>query len=344
MAFDNDSLRIQPPSSWRTPQYHLETLLSSLWYKNLAVLLDVASWSAHDFLRKQALRSPLLPLTTGAVSSPMGLGSDSLPVGVELGGRRTYLSDSMQFQLELAIRLFNQPAYYIMPSFRGEQVDSRHLNEFNHIEVEIPSSFEDILTLAEQLVRNMARALLDQCKAEILAIAGTVEHVEKLLAMSSAFPRIRYSDALDLLTGMDSCSEELLSGVRRITTYGEQAIISEFGDFVWLTHPPRLLTPFYQAVEAETNDALAADMLAGVGEILGSGQRLDSGSDIRHSLEYHKVDSADYQWYIQMKDISPLRSSGFGLGLERFILWLTKTEDIRDCTLLLRQHGQLHFP
>ncbi len=66
-----------------------------------------------------------LPITTGSISSPMGLGSDSIPVKIQLGGRDTYLADSMQFALEYGCRFFENGVWYIMPSFRGESEDKK---------------------------------------------------------------------------------------------------------------------------------------------------------------------------------------------------------------------------
>src|SRR5262249_24925680 len=115
------------PASWRHPDVHLGILLTSPWYKHLAVVLDAICEGTHAYFRGRGARFVLLPLTTGSVSSPMGRGSDSTPVRVKLKGQPSYLADSMQFGLELGVRMFGTPVYYIMPSYRGEPVDDRHL-------------------------------------------------------------------------------------------------------------------------------------------------------------------------------------------------------------------------
>ena len=91
-----------------------------------------------------------LPITTGSISSPMGLGSDSIPVKIQLGGRDTYLADSMQFALEYGCRFFENGVWYIMPSFRGESEDKRHLSQFYNSEAEICVKLEDDMKLVEE--------------------------------------------------------------------------------------------------------------------------------------------------------------------------------------------------
>ena len=94
-------------------------VLSDPWYRALVSVEDEIVHATYNFWRAKGARCPLLPITTGSISSPMGLGSDSTPVRIDLMGAETYLADSMQFGLEYACRLSEKGAFYIMPSFRG---------------------------------------------------------------------------------------------------------------------------------------------------------------------------------------------------------------------------------
>ena len=78
-------------------------------------------------MHSRGLKAGLFPITTSSISSPLGLGSDSLPVEIDLFGVNTFLADSMQFLLEYGCRFSDAGCYYVMPSFRGEATDSRHL-------------------------------------------------------------------------------------------------------------------------------------------------------------------------------------------------------------------------
>jgi asparaginyl-tRNA synthetase len=102
----------------------------------------------------------------------MGLGSDSLPVHVELGGVNTYLADSMQFMLELACRLTGRDCYYIMPSFRGEACDETHLSQFFHSEAEIRGDLADVMAVVDEYILHLAGGLLDRHEELLVDLAG----------------------------------------------------------------------------------------------------------------------------------------------------------------------------
>ena len=336
--------RTPAPSSWRRPESHLETLLTSPWYRSLAVLIDEIVDASHTYFRGRGARCPMLPLTTGAVSSPMGLGSDSSPVKIHLGGQPTYLADSMQFQLELAARLYQGEVYYVMPSFRSEPSDARHLNEFFHIEAELPGGLEETMAAAEGLVRALGERVLHRCESHVIALAGSTDHLHDLVQRHSPFQRLSHEEAVTELLDEEGLVEEMLPDHYSITAAGERRLLERYGDFVWLTNLPWRLCPFYQAPEPDSTASATADLLAGIGEILGSGQRITTPDDLHESLVVHEVDPSEYDWYLRMKSLAPMPTGGFGLGLERFLLWVTRTDDIRNCTLLLREYGKTLVP
>ena len=92
---------VQAPSTWRDPASHFEVALTDPWYRMLLQLTDLMQRSTVQFWAGRGVRAAYLPVTTGSISSPMGLGSDSTPVKIELEGVPTYLADSMRFLLEL---------------------------------------------------------------------------------------------------------------------------------------------------------------------------------------------------------------------------------------------------
>lgn len=337
--------RIIAPSSYQKPNLHINELLSNPWYSVVNKVFSEILTLSHDFYKSEAINPALFPITTGSVSSPMGLGSDSLPVRVTFSHTlvETFLADSMQFSLELGARLNERGAYYIMPTFRGENQDPRHLNEFVHSEVEIRGTLEDVMGLAERYIKFMANGLLSSCGEEILSAAGSLAHLED--AVDKSFKQISHADAVKELRRQDGAVNVLQSGDLDITPRGEKLLMENHGELLWLTHLPWGAVPFYQAKHpANTTVSLTADLLAGIGEILGSGQRVFSGEDLDESLGAHDVELHGYEWYRTMHEQYRLQTSGFGLGIERFMLWLLKHDDIRDCTLLLRDHNKILFP
>lgn len=337
--------KISPPSSYINPERHLETLLSSPWYKVLCKIHSEVLRLTHDFYTLEGISPIVLPITTGSVSSPMGIGSDSLPVRVrfEHTGQSVYLADSMQFSLELGARLSDKGAYYVMPTFRGEDMDARHLNEFVHSEVEIFGTLEDVMGLAERYIQHLNRGILDSCGPEIASVVGSVDHIHAFT--DTSFAAIEYKQALEELMPYDGACKMLASGSYDITPYGEKLLMEKHGDFVWLKHLPWNVVPFYQKQhDSDPELSCTADLLAGIGEILGGGQRTLTASELDVSLAVHDVELNGYEWYRKMHEEYPVQTSGFGLGVERYILWLLQHDDIRDCTLLLRDHKKTLFP
>ena len=332
------------PGSWAEPDTHLRTLLHHPWYKILVQLIDEICYATVVFYREKSIRSIFAPVTTGSISSPMGKGSDSLPVRALIANRATYLADSMQFMLEVGTRIHLPGAYYIGCSFRGEDVDERHLCQFAHSEVEICGGFDDIISLAEQYIYFLTRHLYEHCAESIYSVAGDVCHLERCIALGGHFRRIRFTEAMSALGSNSEYFREVVAGGWSITQAGEKRLLQEAGEAIWLTHLPRLTSPFYQQPDGETPYCLSADLLMGQGEVLGSGARCRDEQTLLASLQFHEVNPEDYGWYLEMKRTMPVQTAGFGLGLERFLLWLTKTSDIREMTLCLRDNERTLVP
>jgi asparaginyl-tRNA synthetase len=326
---------ITPPRSWQDPHSHSLSVMDSPWYQMLTQVYGLLLQATNAFYAEVGITPVLLPLTASAVSSPMGLGSDSLPVHIDLFDERVYLADSMQFQLEFILRHGLPGAYYVMPSFRGEDADETHLNQFYHSEAEILGGLDDVMRLVEQYVFRMTRCLLEHPVSERVAeFAGGLDHLAALAARDS-IPKITFEEALQL----EPCAFRIHeAGFPVITRQGEVALIKKFGGTVWVTHPPHESVPFYQRRDA-TGHAECADLLLGVGEVVGCGARHLNGDEVRAAIASHGVEADGYKWYIEMKDRHPLATAGFGLGLERYVLWLLNHDDIRDLHAIPRIKG-----
>lgn len=317
-------------------------MITDPWYRVVAELQHAITQYSYQFFEDSGLKTLHFPVTTGSISSPMGIGSDSTPVRVNICGQDTYLADSMQFMLEYGCRIFPRGCAYIMPSFRGEMADERHLCQFYHSEVEIPGKLADVMTLVERYIRYLSIHLLKELGEPIFRITQDLTHIEIINSNSHPFPQITLSSAIELLKGFDK--KDLIKlhphGFLSLTADGEQELIRHFGGFVWVTRFDALSVPFYQAYDPiNPKNALNADLLFGIGEVVGSGERHDSQSDVLAALDHHRVPRSDYEWYTKMKAIYPLKTSGFGMGIERFILWILKHNDIRDCQILPRFNG-----
>lgn len=340
----NEFLPTAPPS-WLEPKQHYLRALEDPWYKTLARIQHMVFLETVCFFGKRGFKAIQLPITTGSISSPSGLGSDSSPVRVTLLGTETYLADSMQFMLEYGCRLFDAHTFYVMPSFRGDEPDTTHLNQFYHNEAEIIGDQDEVLGLVEDYLRHLCRAALEQYADAVRKICGRLDHMETLAQDLAPFQRIPFESAMVLLSGDATCIRTHPNGARSLTRKGEAKLTETLGEVVWLTDFDHLSVPFYQAFNGSRVKAKAADLLfAGIGEVVGSGERHASADLLLDALRMHQVSQEPYQWYVEMKRQHPKRTSGFGMGVERFTAWLLQCPDVRHCQILPRLKGLEAYP
>ncbi|MDB5656509.1 MAG: Asparagine ligase [Tardiphaga sp.] len=333
-------LPAEPPRAWRHPVEHLRAALTSPWYELLLDLQDAVTRTTVNFFSARGLRAAHLPVTTGSISSPIGLGSDSLPVAIELHGERVYLADSMQFLLEYATRLTGRGAYYIMPSFRGESHDATHLNEFFHSEAELRGNLTDVLDTVDGYMIALAGALLD-VTALAQTLQGRTGHLQAFAAGARA-PRLTFDDAAVVLADLPDAVVHDPAGFRTLTRTGERALAQRMGGAAWVTEWDAVATPFYQATVERPSGlrALNADLvLSGPGEVVGAGQRHTTTAEVLEALRHRGIDPQPYGWYLQMKREAPLGTAGFVLGVERLLCWALGHDDIRDLQLVPRLRG-----
>jgi len=320
-------------------------LNENYWEKLNLKLQDEFINQTFQFFNNENIKSVCLPVTTGSVTSPMGMGSDSLPVKVNLFETTQYLADSMQFHLEYLLRLEQKGVHYIMPTFRGEETDKRHLAQFYHSEAEIIGNLQEIIFLVNKYITYLSEKFLEKFEENISQITGDVEHIKKLISLNHDIPQIKFEEAFQLLNGEQNNGYFEYNSEHdfyNITPLGEQRLMEEFDGIVWLTHFNYKAVPFYQRRDGKS--ALNADLLIGIGEIAGCGERCYNIYELDKSMDDLKIEKNNYLWYREMKQEKPMLTSGFGLGMERYMLWLLKHDDIRDIQLIPRVNGKVLNP
>lgn len=313
-------------------------VLESTWYKTMFKSYSDIVLETFKFFSGENFNAVALPITTGSISSPMGLGSDSIPVKINLQGQDTYLADSMQFLLEYSLRFVDKGVFYVMPSFRGEDADKRHLSQFYHAESEIVGDLSDVMQLSEKYIKHLAQSIITK---DYYINSVTGKHLESVRnIVQKKFPEITFTKAIDLLEEYKIDGFDYIDNLCVINSVGERWLIDYFNGVVWLTHFPHLTVPFYQAYDKDNSTlSLSADLLIGIGETLGCGERADF-DEINKSLKDHEVSASEYDWYIKMKQRFPMTTSGFGLGIERFIAWMFDVKDIRTIPYVYREKGK----
>lgn len=309
------------------------------WVKAIFYISSCIHKSTYEFFIKQGFDPGLTPYTCRSVSSPMGLGSDSLPVSITLFDQKIFLADSIQFYLEYLLRFAPKGVFYIMPSIRGEEPDTRHLNEFFHIEAELHGNFDKCLNLIQDFLKEVISAVLVCCEDKIHNLGIMTNHLHDFLNLEH-IASIKFDKALEILGEDHQYYRFIESTPIALTQLGEEKLIDLYGP-IWLTYLPTLGVPFYQE-EVDHDKTLTADLLLGFGEIIGCGQRKTNAQTLLNDLVRRGIDTAPYQWYYTMKKNYPVQSSGFGLGLERLIMWILQHEDIRDIPLFDRLKNSIY--
>lgn len=343
------------PRSWEDPHAHSTLAIKSQWYRNLFQIQNTLFHSTVEYFHSSCQYSyALTPLTTDTISSPMGLGSDSEPVSVDLLGQDIYLADSMQFVLEYFLRFQDDlpGTYYISPSFRGEDPDPTHLNQFYHVECELLGDVNNAMAIAEGYLAHLTKSMLKKHSDVILNTAGTLTHITDMLRKldgKTPLPRVTLDKAIPMMPSAD-CLEWVQDGQpqfgRKLTRKGERILIEKYGGAVWLTEMDHLGVPFYQAYVEGTGHckAKACDLLLGLGETVGLGERHSTPEMVQEALRHHAVPEESYKWYISMRQVKPLLTSGWGMGTERYLCWLLKHDDIRDMHIIPRMKGLKYMP
>jgi asparaginyl-tRNA synthetase len=215
------------------------------------------------------------------------------------------------------------------PTFRAEKSKTRrHLIEFWMIEPEMAFyEFEDNLKVQEEYVSYVVQSVLENCKLELTVLERDLSKLENIKA---PFPRISYDDAIAFL------KEKGFTDIEWGDDFGaphETAIAESYEKPVFITHYPTSLKPFYMQPHPTREDVvLCADLIApeGYGEIIGGSERLHDHDLLKQRLEEHGLLEGAYKWYLQLRQFGSVPHSGFGLGLERTVAWISGVEHVRE--------------
>lgn len=336
---------VEPPVTWGSNDLAaLARSLGSPWYRLVADLHDIIHVTTQQYASSRGLKNLFLPVTTRTVTCPTALGSDSEPVPVTVSGVNTYLVDSMQFALEYGCRVAPGGCYTIMPSFRGENPDETHLGQYTHSEAEIPGDMNALIEYVTGYVQTLAGAILDGAGDRLAQARGDVSHLVRMVETKGGFAELTFDEAVRTVADVDRTVRDE-GEWRTLTRKGERLLMHRVSEFVWVHHFDSLAVPFYQAFGDETRTtAKSADLYFGMGEVVGSGERHTSAEELRKSIALHGVNEQEYGWYVRMKEEFPMLTSGFGMGVDRFLMWVLKHDDIRDMPLISRTDEPKSWP
>ncbi len=239
-----------------------------------------------------------------------------------------YLSQSGQLYMEAAAMALGK-VFSFGPTFRAEKSKTkRHLIEFWMIEPEMAFvEFEENLQVQENYVSFIVQSVLKNCKIELNTLGRDTSKLEQIKA---PFPRITYDEAIELL------KEKGFDDIEWGDDFGaphETAIAEHYDKPVFITRYPTSLKPFYMQPASDREDVvLCADLIApeGYGEIIGGSERIHDMELLESRLKEHGLDSDAYKWYAELRKYGSVPHSGFGLGLERTVAWISGAPHVRE--------------
>jgi asparaginyl-tRNA synthetase len=260
----------------------------------------------------------------------------SIDFSKDFFGKETNLTVSGQLEGELGALSLGE-IYTFGPTFRAENSNTpRHLAEFWMIEPEMAFyDLEDNMDLAEDFVKYLIRYALDNCREDLEFLNNMIDKglLERLnFVLDNKFVRITYTEAVDILIASGKKWEYMVGWGRDLQAEHERYLVEEhFKCPVILTDYPKEIKAFYMKQNEDGKTVRAMDVLfPGIGEIIGGSQREDQYDKLVARIRELKLPDKDLWWYLETRKYGSAPHSGFGLGFERMMLFVTGMSNIRD--------------
>jgi len=315
-----------------TPKEHgVDFLLSQrhLWLRSARqhAILRVRSeveQAIHDFFYERDYVRIDSPILTPAACE----GTSTLFETQYTENEKAYLSQSGQLYLEPAAAAFGK-VYCFGPTFRAEKSKTRrHLREFWMVEPEVAFlEIDGLMDLAEEFVCSLTARVLDRCREDLKRLERDTGKLETVVP---PFPRLNYRGAVEILKkkGFPVSFGDDFGGDE------ETALTTDFDRPAMVTRYPVSIKAFYMQPDSEDPEVvLGLDMLApeGYGEIIGGSQRIHDPELLLSRIRQHELPLEAFQWYLDVRKYGSFPHAGFGMGLERFVAWMTGVPHLREC-------------
>jgi asparaginyl-tRNA synthetase len=309
------------------------------------------SKAVHDFFQERGFLWIHTPIITGSDAEGAGnmfqvttLNLEEVPRNKDgsidyqqdFFGRKSHLTVSGQLQVEnYACSMTN--VYTFGPTFRAENSNTtRHLSEFWMIEPEM--AFCDLdgdRQMAEEFIKYLLSRVLEECPEDMEFFdkwieKGTIGNLQKVI--DSSFAHLSYTEAVEILEKADTKWEFKPSWGIDLQAEHEKYLTEEvIGGPVTITDYPKDIKAFYMKMNDDGKTVRAMDVLVPrLGEIIGGSQREDDFNKLLNRMNEMGMDSSEYSWYLDLRRFGTVPHSGFGLGFERIVQYVTGMQNIRD--------------
>jgi asparaginyl-tRNA synthetase len=264
-------------------------------------------------------------------------------------GKPTFLTVSGQLEAEIFATSLGR-CYTFGPTFRAENSNtSRHLAEFWMIEPEAAFfDLSDNMALAERFIQRLLTDVLQDCEEDMRFFDERIQPglMDSLkLVVDKPFEHLTYTEAIEVLQSSGVSFEYAVSWGCDLQAEHERYLTEKHvGGPLILYNYPKSIKPFYMRCNEDEKTVAAMDVLVpGVGEIIGGSQREERLEVLTQRMQEMDLDLEEYWWYLDLRKFGSVPHSGFGLGLERVVQWVTGMSNIRDCIPFPRTPGSAEF-
>ena len=331
-------------------------------FQSVFRIRSAAAQSIHEYFRKNNYLYVHTPLITTADCE----GSDQMfklttfdlnkvpmkdgkaDMSKDLFGRTAFITGSGQLHGETFAHAFKK-IYTFGPTFRTENSNTKtHANEFWMIEPEICfCDLDGLMDIEEDFLKYIVNYILTNCAEDVefldkFVSKGLKEKLEKLT--TSKFIRIDHKDVIDILKKAPIKWEFTPEYGEDIAKEHERYITEYFGGPVFIKNWPKDIKAYYMKVNDDNTTVAAVDLeVPGCGELMGGSQREENYEKLISRMAEFNVNRADIEWYLNLRKYGTTIHSGFGMGFERLIMYLTGMENIRDVIPYPRTPGSCEY-
>ncbi|MEG1015743.1 MAG: asparagine--tRNA ligase [Bacilli bacterium] len=306
---------------------------------------SVASFSIHEYFQSKGYVYFHAPLITASDCEGAGemfqvttlphIKDEKEDYSKDFFGKKTSLTVSGQLQAETFATAFKK-TYTFGPTFRAENSNTKtHASEFWMIEPEVAfCDLEGIMDIEEEMLKYIVKDVLKKCPLEIdfcdkFVEKGLKDKLNKLL--NSKFTRIDHKDVIDILNKANVSWVFKPSYDEDIAKEHEKYITEYFNGPVFIKNWPKDIKAFYMKLNSDNKTVAAVDLeVPGAGELMGGSQREEDYDKLIKRMEEMNVSKEELWWYTNLRKYGTCVHSGFGMGFERLIMYLTGMDNIRD--------------
>lgn len=331
-------------------------------FQSVFRIRSAAAQSIHEYFRKHNylyVHTPLITtadcegsdqmfkLTTFDLNNiPMKDGKADM--SKDLFGRTAFITGSGQLHGETFAHAFKK-IYTFGPTFRTENSNTKtHANEFWMIEPEICfCDLDGLMDIEEDFLKYIVNYILTNCREDVefldkFVSKGLKEKLEKLV--TSKFTRIDHKDVIDILKKAPVKWEFTPEYGEDIAKEHERYITEYFGGPVFIKNWPKDIKAYYMKVNSDNKTVAAVDLeVPGCGELMGGSQREENYEKLISRMAEFNINREDIEWYVNLRKYGTTIHSGFGMGFERLIMYLTGMENIRDVIPYPRTPGSCEY-